>query len=267
MKKSFAQSESAKKVHNFKKEHWILPTLKDELRLIHTALSSPEISKECPIAHLIPGIVNGDAHGDSSLDSAGGWSVIMKFWWWINWDEKIKKRTLRYIKDGKSGKLIDINCLEYATILINYAACMYFWINEDNITKQNIPYPRVLIKADNVSSETWAIKGCKRSLLGCKLGRLQFAMMMNNPVGLDTGHVDTKTNVIADRISRWKLKTDTLLGFDTLMQEYPQLKSCRRFHPSPELISYISELLLSDEPVNPFKIRDILRNYPGRIAS
>jgi hypothetical protein len=235
MRKSFAQSESAKKVHNFKKQHWILPTLKEEIRLIHLALSSPDISKECPIAHLIPDIENGDAHGDSSLDSAGGWSIPMRFWWWINWDEKIRQRTLRFVKDGKSGKLIDINCLEYATIIINYAACMFFWITEDNIAQQDIPYPRVRIMADNKSSECWATKGCKRSMLGRKLGRLQCAMMMNNPVGLDTGHVDTKTNVIADRISRWKLKTDMLLGFDKLSQDFPQLKCCRRFHPLPPL--------------------------------
>ena len=121
------------------------------------------------------------------------------------------------MKDRKSGKLIDINCLEYATILINYAASMHFWITKNNISKANIPYPRVRLMADNKSSESWAVKGCKKSMKGRKLGRLQWAMMMNNPVGLDTGHVDTKTNVIADQISRWKRATDTLLGFDTLL--------------------------------------------------
>ena len=191
----------------------------------------------------------------------------MQFWWWIDWDEKIRNKTLRFIKDGKSGELIDINCLEYATILINYAASMYFWITEDNISKKNIPYPRVRLMTDNACSEVWATKGCKRSLRGRKLGRLQCAMMMNNPVGLDTGHVDTKTNVIADRISRWKKETDTLLGFDTLLQEYPQLSCCRRFHPSQELISYISGALLSNEPVNPLEVKELLRKHPGKIAS
>ena len=267
MHKTFAQAETARKIHNFQRQHWILPTLHDELDIIREALSSNEVNKASPIAHLIPGIENGNAFGDSSLDSAGGWSIPMKFWWWYDWPEDIRKRTLRYVKDGKSGKLIDINALEYATILINYAACVHFWVTEGNCSVQNIPFPRVTILADNKSSEFWATKGCKRSLIGRRLGRLQCAMMINNPVGLDTGHVDTKTNVIADRISRWKRESDTLLGFDTLVQEFPQLKCCRRFHPSSELISLILDALQSEKLVNPLQVRQLLLKNPGRIAS
>ena len=114
-------------------------------------------------------------------------------------------------------------------MIINYAASMHFWITQRNREPKNIPYPRVLIMADNKSSESWATKGCKRSLIGRRLGRLQCTMMMNNPVGLDTGHVDTKANIIADKISRWKSQTDTLLGFDVLKQEFKQLKKLSAF--------------------------------------
>ena len=72
-------------------------------------------------------------------------------------------------------------------------------------------------------------------------------MMINNPVGLTSGHVDTKSNIIADKISRWKKETNKLLEFHTLVQEFPQLKCCRRFHPSNELISWISDALLSEK--------------------
>ena len=163
--------------------------------------------------------------------------------------------------------MIDINSLEYATVLINYAASIYFWIMDNNISKKNIPYPNVLIMADNTSSESWATKGCKRSMIGRRLGRLQCAMMINNPVGLDSGHVDTKTNVIADRISRWKTQTDTLLGFDKLIQEYPQLQSCRRFHPSKYLISLITEALLSEKLKDPLSVSQELLRDPGRVSS
>jgi len=267
MKKTFAQAETARKVHNFKKKHFILPTMHDELYIIRTALSSDDINNASPIAHLIPGIKDAEAHGDSSLDSAGGWSVDMKFWWWIDWPLYIRQRTLKYIKDGKSGKLIDINALEYATVIINYAASMHFWITQRNCEAKNIPYPRVLIMADNKSSESWATKGCKRSLIGRRLGRLQCTMMMNNPVGLDTGHVDTKANIIADKISRWKSQTDTLLGFDVLKQEFKQLKSCQRFHPSKELISLVLDALSSDKLINPLEVRELLLKYPGSLAS
>lgn len=267
MRKSFAQAETSRKVHNLKRKHRIVDTLYDELAIIYQALKDDTVSKAIPIAHLIPGLVDATAHGDSSLDSAGGWSEDMQFIWWLDWPEEIRARTLRHVKDGKSGKLIDINSLEYATVLINYAASIYFWIMDNNISKKNIPYPNVLIMADNTSSESWATKGCKRSMIGRRLGRLQCAMMINNPVGLDSGHVDTKTNVIADRISRWKTQTDTLLGFDKLIQEYPQLQSCRRFHPSKYLISLITEALLSEKLKDPLSVSQELLRDPGRVSS
>ncbi len=267
MEKSFAQAETAKRVHNLKKVHLIPPTLHEELDLIRQALKADWISKASPIAHHIPDLEDGDAFGDSSLDSAGGWSIPMRFWWWIDWPEKIRQRTLRFVKDGKSGELIDINALEYATILINYAACIHFWVVEGNCKSKNIPYPRVQIYADNTAAESWALKGCKRSLVGRRVGRLQCALMINNPVGLSTGRIDTKSNVIADRISRWKSEHDTLLGFDTLMQEFPQLKSCRRFHPSPELISWVLDALSSKKLLNPLELSRKLLSNPGKVAS
>ena len=266
-KRTFAQSESARKVHNFHRKHWILPTMHDELALIKKALSDDRINKWSPIAHLIPNVEDAECHGDSSLDSAGGWSTDMQFWWWHDWGDDIKARTLRFIKNGKSKELICINCLEYATVLINYAACVCYWLIEGNSAAKNIPYPKVLIRADNKSSEFWATKGCKRSMVGRCLGRLQCAMMINNPVGLDTGHVTTKKNYIADYISRIKRETDVLVGFDKLKQDFPQLQSCRRFHPSSELISLIMDALLSKKLVDPVALNLVLLKNPGRIAS
>ena len=86
---------------------------------------------------------------------------------------KIRLRTLRFIKDGKSVQLIDINALEYATVIINYAACYYYWVVERNCQAREISYPKVLIKADNVASKFWAKKGCKRSMTGRRLGCIQ----------------------------------------------------------------------------------------------
>jgi len=50
---------------------------------------------------------------------------------------------LRFIKDGKSGQLIDINALEYVTVIINYAVCYYYWVIERNCQAKEIPYPKV----------------------------------------------------------------------------------------------------------------------------
>ena len=134
----------------------------------------------------------------------------------------------------------------------------YYWVVERNCQAKNIPYPRVLIKDDNAPSEFWAKKGFKRSMIGRRLGRIQCAMMMNNPVGMTTDHVDTHTNVIADKNSRWKSKSDISPGFDKLLQEYSQLKNCRRFHPSNELLSLISDALLLERHLNPLGIMAVL---------
>lgn len=126
MKRSFAQGETARKVHNLRKAHFINKTMREELNIIHAALKAENIPKAIPIAHAIPDLEDGIAYGDSSLDSAGGWSISMGFWWFIDWPEEIRSKTLRFVKDGKSGELIDIKALEYATILINFAATIHF---------------------------------------------------------------------------------------------------------------------------------------------
>ena len=47
--------------------------------------------------------------------------------------------------------------------------------------------------------------------------------MIDNPVGTDVDHVTSEENEISDRISRIKSETDTLLGIDSLMQDFPAL--------------------------------------------
>jgi hypothetical protein len=264
---SFSQAASASAVHRTRRQFFINKTMRDELRLIRLALTSPNLRKSTPIAHLIPRTPDAAAWGDSSLDAAGGFSTDMQFWWYLEWPQAIRERTLRNISDGRNGQLIDINCLEYATILINYAASIHYWCTLNQRTHLNIEYPSVLLWADNIAAETWAIKGCKRSRAGRCLGRLQCALMLNNPVGITASHVTTDANVIADRISRHKHETDSLLLFSTLQQEYPLLRTCQRFHPSPELLSAIMDSLLSGNGINPLAVSAQLRNYPGKIAT
>ena len=153
----------------------------------------------------------------------------MNFWWWIDWPESVQKRTLHHVKDGKSGQLIDIKTLEYATVLINFAASVYYWVIKGNRETKQRSHPRVMIKADNTSAEAWATKGYKRSLIGRSLGRIQCAIEMGSPVAVSTGHVTTDNNVIADKILKWKRKTNTLLSF----------KNCHRtFHSSKAVVIF-----------------------------
>ena len=148
----------------------------------------------------------------------------MGFWWHIEWPEEVRRQTLRYIRNDKDGNLISINVLEYATVIINYVASTFYFtkISPDPTDL----YPVVLIEADNTTSESWVIKGCKVSLIGRALGRLQCALMITNPVGINAGHVSTNDNFIADGISRIATASNADSYFTSLQQVYPQLRSC-----------------------------------------
>ena len=80
---------------------------------------------EIPIAHIIPHDPTFQAWGDSSLFTAGGLSFDLKIWWYMEWPEEIQQRNIKHFKvkycDYKTGKLISINLLEFAVIIINYA--------------------------------------------------------------------------------------------------------------------------------------------------
>jgi hypothetical protein len=245
---SYASSTTARLQHQSRELFFINRTLRLELDLIRKALSSPWIDMCRPIAHLVDRDPSGIAWSDSSLDAAGGYSINMKFWWYIEWPQEIKQFTLRFVKNNADNTLISINVLEYAGLIINYVAATYFYHLDPNPTD---PYPSVLLYADNTTAESWAIKACKRSFLGRALGRLQCALMINNPVGISVAHITTKHNVIADRISRIKRETNTIPEFSSLLQDFPQLKSCKRFHPSNELISLIMDVLLQKNIIDP----------------
>ena len=264
LEKSFAQSSTAKMIHHNRRAFYVNKSLKKELQLITRALASEWIDMERPISHFVNRIPRGTGWDDASLDAGGGFSIDMRFWWYIEWPEEVRKRTLRYVKNNKDNKLASINVLEYAALIINYVAATHFCLIDKDPSD---PYPVVQLFADNTTAEAWAIKACKKSPIGRSLGRIQCALMINNPVGISVGHVSTKKNIIADRISRIKHLTDAIPSFLSLMQDFPQLKSCRRFHPSPELVSLVTDALLQENCIDPLEAsRRILADL-GKITS
>ena len=90
--------------------------------------------------------------------------------------------------------------------------------------------------------------------------------MMNSPVGLTAAYVNTKHNDIADDISRIKSESKVLLSAPQLLQKYPSLGVCRRFHPSRDLISYILDALLSNRLPDPMTVRRLVQENPGKIV-
>jgi hypothetical protein len=202
---------------------------------------------------------------DSSLDAAGGYCEKLSFWWYIEWPAEIRQRTLRYIRNGKDGRLIDINVLEYASILITYLICCHL-ISERGMLAED-PHPTVLISGDNSCSESWSTKGAKHSRVGRALGRLQCALMLKNDVGLNVEHISTDDNVVADDISRIDSEDKLTHQFPLLQQKHQVLRGCQRFHLSSSLASIIMEMLLQGECIDPLVLSKQLRTDPGRIIS
>jgi hypothetical protein len=157
---SYASSTTARLQHQSRELFFINRTLRLELDLIRNALSSTWIDMCRPIAHFVDRDPSGIAWSDSSLDAAGGYSISMKFWWYIEWPQEIKQFTLCFVKNNADNTLISI--LMSWSIPASSLTTYFYHLNPNPTD----PYPSVLLYADNTTAESWAIKACKRSFLG-----------------------------------------------------------------------------------------------------
>ena len=137
-------------------------------------------------------------------------------------------------KDPTTGNLISINLLEYDVVIINYAAASY--VLSKLPPSMDNPYPVLLNWDDNMTANTWAMKSATTNPSDRCLSRLFCALRLNNPLGLNTDFIPGHLNTIADRISRVNTTSGFPPDFTFLSQEFPELNSCLRFHPSQELL-------------------------------
>jgi hypothetical protein len=252
-KAEYYRGKMTQELWNNKSRAFVNRTMKAELLMIRQIMEKPDtFAWSSPIAHLIIRTADYTAWGDSSLYGAGGFSLDLHFWWQYDWPKEIQARNITTIntRDPATGETISINALEYATVLINYAAAREAYELIPSTAKPTNPV--LLNWADNTAAISWTKKMCKSSEGGKALSRILCSQMINNPMGLNASHVAGVDNVIADRISRVHT-SHTNPEFDTLMQEFPNLRSCRRFHPSPKLVSQISQALLCGLAVDPTK--------------
>ena len=260
--KSFYQAETARQTHRSRRQFRIPNTLRRELHLVTRALMDSSVSKACPIGHLIARTPIAHGFSDSSLRAAGGYCASLNFWWYLQWEDAIRLRTLLHLKNNNSGQFIDINCLEYAGILITFIGICHR-LRETNALATD-PNPVVLCSGDNAVSESWSKKASKHSPIGRALGRLQCATMINNPVALLTDHVSSEENVVADKISRIESELDLPTKFPHIAQEHATLTGCHRFVPSSAVVSWVTAALLHQDCKDPLTLSKLVQTDPGK---
>ena len=165
----FAASNTAKKVHHIRTRLFITKSMRREIPLVYKALCSPWICMRRPICHLTSRSPSVVGYSDSCLHAAGGYILDIGFWRYINWPLVIQQSTLRFIYNNKDGKLISINALEYASLIINYVAAWYVLTHV--YPTAGDPHPVVLLYADNRTAESWLIKTKQTSHAGRTLTR------------------------------------------------------------------------------------------------
>jgi hypothetical protein len=229
--------------HN-KSATFIGSDLRDELNFLTWTFSdNAPVKWSSPIANLIPRDPSYTTWGDASLEAGGGFSLVLKFWFTVDWPDTIKRRTIRHLK-AKDQHLISINLLEYAVVILGLAASILAW---NELPEQKPQHPLLLLFTDNTTAESWTrkISGLK-SPQARGLARLFCHLLMFTPdFGIMTKHIDGEKNDVADFLTRLreKLGPNSRLDFTDIVQKYPQLSSCRRFRPSQELLSALYSTL------------------------
>jgi hypothetical protein len=99
-------------------------------------------------------------------------------------------------------------------------------------------------------------------------------LLIGSPLGINGKFISSEDNEIADEISRMKkqacdLSSQTRPSFDftSLTQKYKQLNVCRSFHPSPELISVLWDVVLNESLPSPTEIMTLRQRGLGKLTT
>ena len=105
------------------------------------------------------------------------------------------------------------------------------------------PYPTLQNLVDNRSALQWSRRAARSSPHAQALGRVLSNLLITSPLALSSEFIAGEDNALADRISRSTNLTQHTPEFLSLLQEFPRLRSCQRFVPSPELLSALYSAL------------------------
>ena len=239
----FFSSKVARAIWNCKSRSWITVDIRTELTFIAQVLGNPTIYDwSSPIAHLIELEPDYEEWQDACLTGGGGFSFNLRFWWILEWPSDIANRTVRYLPKGDK-RLISINKLEYASIIFSLAASILSW--EALPVDQRPIHPMILSWTDNTTAEAWTRKiAGLTGPQGKSMARIFAHLLMFSNVGVRAAYIKGEENPIADYLSRLRDQNNfSQFQYDSLVTQFPRLKQCRRFLPSPELLSLVYSAL------------------------
>jgi hypothetical protein len=96
---NFAMKKAAHLVHHAKFQYNINKTMHQEIEFFREKLlPESSIAWETPIAHIIHQMPTFTSFGDSCLKGAGGYCILLGFWWHIPFPEAVIQRTLKHKK-------------------------------------------------------------------------------------------------------------------------------------------------------------------------
>lgn len=241
----FFSSKVARAIWDCKSRTFINLDIRAEITFLHQVFQNPvAYNWSSPIGHLIEREPDYEGWQDACLTGAGGFSFNLRFWWILEWPDEIANRTIRFLPKGDKN-LISINMLEYVAIIMGLAASIVAW---EALPVHIRPlHPMNLLWTDNTTAAAWTkrIAGLKGPQ-GKALARVFAHLLMFSDVGVLAAHIKGDLNVIADYLSRLRKQNDfSRFQYSSLVKQYPQLKCCRRFQPSQELLSLVYASLLT----------------------
>lgn len=265
---AYAKSRVAKLPHLQDNKYPIVKSMRNELNFLIQLLDDESTNWHSPIAHNVERDPTFNSHADSCLEEMGGFSIKLAFMWHVPFPDEICKRTIKYVKSGPHQ--IGINVLEFAAIIINYAAALTaiaICFPDDD------PYPILLNHADNKSAVKW-VRLCTESIIGRRLAILFCFLIMDEPLGINAKWLAGDENVIADAISRIKSNMSTNTSsltytdlFQSLKKQYPVLKNCRTFQPSQSLLSLLWRTILTENLPTLEEVKLLKRSSLGKLVT
>ena len=112
--------KTAKLVHHCPVEYNMFRSMEEEIEFFARYMK-PDLGVrwEAPIAYLIDRTPFASTFGNACLESGGGYSIKLKWWYFVSFPKVVVLRTLKHLKNNKDKNLTSVNVLEFVIVVIN----------------------------------------------------------------------------------------------------------------------------------------------------